>query len=150
MKEFSRGFALQANAPQVSLFQILAKDTVAAKDKVEDLVLHPEKTKDQADILAYVVENALDESHDFLKGLSDAQKSGLKAWKKNVEKADSDVDKCWKTLNQVLVRQKTDDKRIGSDAEKLGKALENLETEQWNLARKMGIQPPPAEGDQRS
>jgi len=60
------------------------------------------------------------------------------------------VDKYWKALNQDLVRQQTDVKRMGSDAEKLEKALENLETEQWNLGKKMGIQPPPPQSDHGS
>jgi hypothetical protein len=143
MKDFKRALALQATEPQIALFQILAKDMGTAKEKVGDLAKHPERTREQAGILAYVVENARDESHDFLRGLSDTQKSGLKAWKKKVEKADSDVSKRWKGLTQDIAREKIDGKRMAADAEKLSEALEKSLTEQWRLVGKMGIQPPP-------
>lgn len=69
MKDFKRALALQATEPQIVLFQILVKDMGAAKEKVKDLAKNPERTREQAGILTYVVENARDESHDFLRGL---------------------------------------------------------------------------------
>jgi hypothetical protein len=82
MKDFKRALAIQATEPQIALFQLLVKDMGTAKEKVKDLAKNPERTREQAGILAYVVEDARDESHDFLRGLSDIQKSALKAWKR--------------------------------------------------------------------
>jgi hypothetical protein len=120
---------------------------VAARDKAGDLAQHPERARDQAGLLAYVVEHARDDSQEFLKGFSDTQKSGLKAWKKKVEKASSEVGKRWKALNHDIAQRKVADKQMAADAEKLESALTKFDTEQWNLGKKMGIQPPPVEGD---
>jgi hypothetical protein len=140
LKDFNRAVALQATPQQVDLFRQLAKDTTAAAAKAENLAQHPEKIKEDASILAYVVEVARDGSHDFLEELSHPQKSGLKAWRKNVERADADVGRSWKALTRDL-EQKVDDKRIAADNERLRKALAKSLDEQWNLAEKMGISP---------
>ena len=142
LKNFNRAVALQATPQQVDLFQQLAKDTTAAAAKSENLLQHPEKMKEDAGILAYVVEVARDSSHDFLAGLSHPQRSGLKAWRKNVEKADADVGRSWKALSRDLAEKAGDDKRIAADNDKLQKALAKSLNEQWNLAEKMGIPPP--------
>jgi len=140
LKDFNRAVALQATPQQVDLFRQLAKDTTAAAAKAENLAQHPEKIKEDASILAYVVEVARDGSHDFLAELSHPQKSGLKTWRKNVERADADVGRSWKALTRDL-EQKVDDKRIAADNERLQKALAKSLDEQWNLAKKMGISP---------
>jgi hypothetical protein len=141
LKDFNRAVALQATPQQVDLFRQLAKDTTAAAAKAENLAQHPEKIKEDAGILAYVVEVARDGSHDFLAELSHPQKSGLKVWRKNVEKADADVGRSWKALSRDLAQKAADDKRIGADNERLQKALAKSLDEQWNLAEKMGISP---------
>jgi hypothetical protein len=139
LKDFNRAVALQATPQQVELFQQLAKDTTAAAAKAGNLLQHPERIKEDAGILAYVVEVARESSHDFLDGLSHPQKSGLKAWRRNVEKADADVGRSWKALSRDLAQKAGDDKRIAADNDKLQKALAKSLNEQWNLAEKMGI-----------
>ncbi len=139
LKDFNRAVALQATPQQVDLFRQLAKDTTAAAAKAENLAQHPEKIKEDASILAYVVEVARDGSHDFLAELSHPQKSGLKSWRKNVEKADAEVGKSWNALSKDLALKAVDDKRIAADNARLQKALAKSLDEQWNLAEKMGI-----------
>ncbi len=150
LKDFNRAVALQATPQQVDLFRQLAKDTTAAAAKAENLAQHPEKIKEDASILAYVVEVARDGSHDFLAELSHAQKSGLKVWRKNVEKADAYVGKSWKALSKDLEQKSAADKRIAADNESLQKALAKSLIEQWNLAEKMGIPPQRSEPDDHS
>ncbi len=150
LKDFNRAVALQATPGQVELFRQLAKDTTAAAAKAENLLQHPERMKEDAGILAYVVEVARDGSHDFLEGLSHPQKSGLKAWRKNVEKADADVGRNWKALSKDLAQKAADDKRIAADNESLQKALAKSLSEQWNLAEKMGIPPRRSDTDDHS
>ena len=58
LKDFNRAVALQATPQQVDLFRQLAKDTTAAAAKAENLAQHPEKIREDASILAYVVEVA--------------------------------------------------------------------------------------------
>jgi hypothetical protein len=146
LKDFSRAVALQADAQQVDLFQQLIKDTTAAADKTADLAQHPERISQQADILAYVVEVARGESHDFIEALSRAQKSGLKTWWKNVEKADTEVGKSWKALSKDLTRDAGDEKRLAADNLNLQQALARFLAEQGKLAQRMSMPPRPTEG----
>lgn len=142
MKDFKNAIAMQANEQQVSWFLALTKDTRFARNKAEDLTQHPATAKDQAATLAVAVEKARSESRDFLENLNDAQKTGLKPLRKNLEKAESEVGKSWKALNQDLGRSKIEDRRVTEETEKLEKALAKFETEQLSLGGKMGIQPP--------
>jgi hypothetical protein len=139
LKNFSRAVALQADAQQVDLFRQLVKDIAAAAEKTNDLAQHPERIRQQADILAYVVEVARGESHDFIEGFSQAQKSGLKTWKKSVEKADAEVARSWKTLSKDLSRNADDQPRLAADNLSLQQALVRFQAEQGRLAQRMGI-----------
>lgn len=143
LKGFSHAIALQATPDQVELFQQLRKDTAAAAKKADNLAQHPEKMKEDATILAYVVETALESSHDFLTELSPAQKSGLKAWKKNVEKAGGEVDKNWKALNKTLEQDFRDDRQAVAENSRLQQSLARSLAELEKLAEKMSIPPPP-------
>lgn len=147
LKDFSRAIALQADAGQIDLFHQLTKDTTTAADKAGDLAQHPERIKQQADILAYVVEVARGESHDFIQELSRAQRSGLKTWRKNVERADAEVGKSWKTLSKDLTRDSGGEKRLAADNLNLQQSLAKLLTEQGRLAQRMSIPLGSSEGD---
>ena len=147
MKDFKLGAAVQANERQVALFQALAKDAEVARSQAGELVRLGKTTPDQFTILGAAIETARDESKNFLSSLSEQQKSGLKGFRKNVEKADSDVGKNWEALNQQFGRTNKGDQQIAAEMAKLEKALAKFVTEQWDLGDKMGIQPPPHEGD---
>ena len=143
MKDFKRGAAVQANERQIALFRELAKDAEMAKSQAAELARQNKMTPDQLNILEGVIGTARDESNHFLASLSDVQRAGLKAARKNVEKADSDLGKRWEVLNQQLDRTKTNDQQIAAEMEKLEKALAKFVTEQWALGDQMGIQPLP-------
>lgn len=147
MKDFKRGAAVQANERQIALFQELAKDAEAAKSQAAELARLGKMSPDQFTMLGAAIETARDESNHFLSSLSEVQRSGLKASRKNVEKADFDLGKRWDALNQQFERAKTDDQLMAAEMAKLEKALTKFVTEQWNLGGEMGIQPPPHEGN---
>lgn len=146
MKDFKRGAAVQANERQIALFQELAKDAEMAKSQAAEFARQGKMTPDQLNTLDGVIGTARDESNHFLASLSDVQRAGLKASRKNVEKADSDLGKRWEALNQQLERTKPNDQQIAAEMEKLEKALARFVTEQWALGNQMGIQLPPNPG----
>ena len=137
LKDFNRAVALQATPQQVDLFRQLAKDTTAAAAKAENLAQHPEKIREDASILAYVVEVARDGSHDFLAELAPAE-IWIEVMAKTLKKP-SEVGKSWNALSKDLALKAVDDKRIAADNARLQKALAKSLDEQWNLAEKMGI-----------
>lgn len=146
MKDFKHGAAVQANERQIALFQELAKDTEIAKGQAAEFARQGKMTPDRLNTLDGSIGTAREESNHFLASLSDVQRSGLKAARKNVEKADSDLGQRWKALNQQLERTKTNDQQIATEMEKVEKALAKFVTEQWALADQMGIQSPPNPG----
>jgi hypothetical protein len=131
---------MQASDQQVYSFLTLTKDTRMARNTVEDLAQHPDSAKTQAAVLGSTLEKARSESRDFLKNLTAVQKTGLKALRKDMEKADSEVEKSWKGLNQNL-GSNTDDK-LTEETAKLEKALDKFSASQMALGDKMGIEPP--------
>jgi len=143
MKDFKNGIAMQASDQQVYWFLTMTKDTRLAKNTLENLAQHPDSAKAQAATLGSVLEKARGESHDFLENLTAPQKTGLKTFRKDVEKADSELEKTWKSLNQNLSHSKKDDSsQVTVETAKLEKALEKLSATQMTLGDKMGIQPP--------
>ena len=68
------------------------------------------------------------------------QKSGLKEITKKLDKANSDVTKGNKALTRDLERSQIADQQISGVAEKLDKALGDLQTRQLAIAKEMGIQ----------
>ena len=68
------------------------------------------------------------------------QKSGLKDITKKLDKANSDVTKGSKALTRDLERSQIAGQQISGVAEKLDKALGDLQTRQLAIAKEMGIQ----------
>ena len=141
MKDFKNGIAMQASDQQVYSFLTLTKDTRMARNTVENLAQHPDSAKTQAAVLGSTLEKAHSESRDFLENLTSVQKTGLKALRKDMEKADSEVEKSWKSLNQNLGHSNKDDK-LTVETAKLVKALDKFSASQMALGDKMGIEPP--------
>ena len=78
----------------------------------------------------------------FVKSFSKSQKSGLKELTKKLEKADSEVAKQRKALDQQLGRTKGESAAIAGTADKLEKALTEFQTQQLSLGKEMGIEVP--------
>jgi hypothetical protein len=146
MADFNHALAVQATTGQVSVFQTLTKNTEAARKQAEDLARLAGKENgtvafsQRTTALNQVLEDAQDGSQDFVKSFSKPQKAGLKEFSKKLEKADSEVAKQKKALDQQLVRAKSDGGAIASTADRLEKALAELQGQQVSLGKEMGIE----------
>ena len=97
---------------------------------------------DRATTLDQAIEQARASNKNFLASFSSKQKSGLKDIAKKLEKADSDLDKQLKTLDQIVQivqTSKSDGEPITSSAASLDKELASFQEEQLALGREMGI-----------
>jgi hypothetical protein len=147
LQDFNHALAVQATPDQVSRFQALAKSTEAARKQAQELLQLATKTNHSADLsrqtaaLKDAVEDAQGGNKDFVKNFSKPQKAGLKELTKKLEKADSELAKQQKALNQQL-GAKSDGGAIAGTADKLEKALAEFQTQQMSLGKEMGIQTP--------
>lgn len=145
LKDFNRALALQATADQKTQFQELTKSTQAARKGTQDL-LHVAESASKVDLLhlsaplTNTVEEAQANSEQFVLSFTEAQRSGLKAVTKKLGKANAEITKQSKALNQSLGQSKFDGKQIAGIAEKLDKALGDFQTEHGTLGTEMGIQ----------
>jgi hypothetical protein len=148
IKDFERGFALQATPDQLAQFQVLSKNTEAARKQAHDF-LHlietgtkPPEFSDPADDLKDAVQEAHDGSKEFAQKLSQPQKSAFKALTKKLAKANADVAKQGQALNQEAGRANTDSQSMAAVLKQLEEALANLRAEQLDIGKAMGIQMP--------
>jgi len=145
MKDFKRAVALQATPDQVTRFQRLTKSIQAARKGAQDLLqLAGNASKPDlfrsASPLTSAIEEAQADNEKFLQSFSAVQKSGLKDVTKKLEKAHSDLTKQNKALTRTLGTSGIDGKQIVGVAEKLDKALSDIQTKQLAVGIKMGIQ----------
>lgn len=148
LQDFNHALAVQATPDQVSQFQALAKSTEAARKQAQELLMIASKANRMADFsqqtsaLKDALEDAQGGTKYFVKGLSKSQKDGLKELTKKLEKADSEVAKHRKALDQQVGRAKTETTAVASTADKLEKALAEFQAQQLGLGKEMGIQVP--------
>lgn len=148
LNNLHHAMAVQAFGDQPARFQSLAKSTEIAKQQAEALQQQAAKPGSSADYstqttaLARAIDDAQESNEDFMKSFSDSQKAGLKDLVKKLGKADSDVTKGWKALDQQLKRAKADGKRIADTAGKLAQALAKFHSEQLAIGAEMGLQQP--------
>ena len=148
LQDFNHALAVQATPDQVSQFQTLAKSTAAARKQAQDLLQLAAKADRTADFskqttaLKDALEDAQGGNKYFVKSFSKSQKSGLKELTKKLEKADSEVAKQRKALDQQLGRTKGESAAIAGTADKLEKALTEFQTQQLSLGKEMGIEIP--------
>ena len=145
LKDFKRAMALQASPDQVVQFLRLNESTQVARKSAQDLL----KLADNASktdlfrptsLLASALEDAQTDNQKFLQTFSPVQKSGLKEITKKLGKANSDVTKGSKALTRDLERPPIGGQQISGVAEKLDKALSDLQARQLAIAKEMGIQ----------
>jgi len=153
LKDFHRAMALQATAEQRAAFAKVALYAQAASDRLqafrESLPKVPASSPlaDRETALDQAIEKARAGNQNFLTSFSSAQKSGLKDFTKKLAKADSDLDKQVKTLDQIVQTTKPAGEQIANSAASLDKALASFQNEQLALAREMGILLPTAGSD---
>ena len=145
LKNFHQAMAVQATDEQRAAFAKLAQYTQDASDRLKafrDLlqkVSASSPLSDRATTLDQAIEQARASNKNFIASFSSKQKSGLKDIAKKLEKADSDLDKQVKTLDQIVHTSKSDGEPIASSAASLAHELATFQDEQLALGREMGI-----------
>ncbi len=148
LTDFNHALAVQATPDQASRFLSLAKDTEAARKQAQDLFRLAAKADEPAEFSRHVaslkdaVEEVQSGNRSFVKSFSKSQKSGLKELTKKLDKADSEITKQKKALDQRLGLPQGDDEGVASLADKMEKALAEFQAQQLSLANEMGIQAP--------
>jgi len=148
LQDFNHALAVQATPDQTSQFQALAKSTEAARKEAHELLQLAAKERNPANFfrqtsaLKDAVDDAQGGNQYFVKSFSKSQKAGLKELTKKLEKADSEVAKQKKALDQQRARATSDTGVMASSADKLEKALTEFQAQQLSLAKEMGIQTP--------
>ncbi len=145
LKNFRQALAVQATAEQRAAFAKIAQYTETASDRLQlfrrSLNQTPKSAAptDQAAPLNQALEQARAGNQNFLSSFSEAQKTGLRDATAKLAKADSDLDKEIKTLDQSLHTPKPEPDPIAASAAALDKALAAFQSEQLALAREMSI-----------
>jgi len=148
LTDFNRALAVQATPDQATQFQTLAKGTEAARKQAQELQQLAAKANNSADFsqqtaaLKDAVEDVQGGNKYFVKSFSKPQKEGLKELTKKLEKADSELDKQRKALDQRIEHPKGDSDGIAGTADRLEKALAEFLAQQLSLGKEMGIQTP--------
>ena len=148
LQDFNHALAVQATADQTSQFQSLTKSTEAARKQAQDLLRLAAKADEQAEFSQHVtalkdaVEDVQSGNQSFVRNFSKSQKSGLKELTKKLDKADAEVAKQKKALERRLGLPQGDDEGVASLADKMEKALEELQARQMSLGKEMGIEAP--------
>ncbi|HEV2991003.1 MAG TPA: hypothetical protein VG759_21370 [Candidatus Angelobacter sp.] len=145
LKDFERGFALQATPDQVSQFEVWSKHTESARKQAHDFLqmieagTKPPEFSDPADDLQDAVQDAYDGSKEFVKKFSSQQKSAYKNLTKKLAKANVDVGKQGQALKDGAKGASGDNQSLLPVLKKLEQALMSLQTEQAGLGKAMGI-----------
>jgi hypothetical protein len=159
LKDFHRAMAIQATAEQRAAFTKVVQYTQTANDRVQTFRESLKKasasspldpaitgpatkgpaTKDRATSLDQAIENARSSNQNFLTSFSSKQRSSLQDATKRLARADSELDKQIKTLDQLAQPPKPDIEQISSALVNLDKALAGFQNEQLSLGREMSI-----------
>jgi hypothetical protein len=145
LKDFHRAIAVQANAEQRAAFAKVAQYTQSACDQLRAFQQSLQKAppdsplSERATALDQAIERTRAGSQNFLTSLSSVQKSGLKDATNKLAKADSELVKQAKLLEQNIQIPKPDGAQIASSAAALDKELTGFQNEQLALGREMGI-----------
>jgi hypothetical protein len=153
LKNFRRAMAVQATAEQRAAFAKIAQYTQAASDQLrafrESLQKIPASSplSDGAAAVDQTIEKTRSSNQNFLSSFSAKQKSGLEDTTKKLGKADAELDKQIKVLNQIVQTPKPGSEQISSSADSVDKALASFQNEQLALGREMSILFDPAGQD---
>jgi hypothetical protein len=141
VQDLHRAMAIQASELQVAQFKSAAKSTQDARKKAQEFQQHTVGADDlsaQTKALKDAVDQATSQDADFIKTFSSVQKSELKDLVKKFNKADAEVSKLSKELNDP--GRKGAGQHMPETLDRLDKALTNLQKQQGDLAAEMGIQ----------
>lgn len=146
-KELQRIMAVQATAQQSAAFATLIKDTETASAQAQAFreLLQKVPAPDSATRSGRVIamDQAIEKAHvgnrNFLASLTPTQESGLKDIAKKLEKADSDLTRQVKELDQIVAAVSETSEHFANSAANLEKALVNFQNEQLALGREMSV-----------
>lgn len=142
---FTRAIAGQATDEQIAQFLAMTKSTEAAQQQAKGLKrlgLKPDNSEEvisKAATLQYSVDQALSDTGKFRRSFSDSQRATLKAPAKKLAKSDAAAGKGAKILSHQLEEVPPNLERLNAAISHLEKALEDLQSDQLNLGKKMGI-----------
>ncbi|MGD0825814.1 MAG: hypothetical protein ABR908_14595 [Terriglobales bacterium] len=145
LKNFRQALAVQASPEQRAAFAKIAQYTQTASDCLQLFrrALNQAPTSaapaDQAASLTQALEQARAGNQNFLSSFSEAQKSGLKDATAKLAKAEFDLEKQGKTLDQALRTPKPEHDFINTSAAALEKELAAFQNAQLALASEMSI-----------
>jgi hypothetical protein len=145
LRDFHRAMAIQATPDQRAAFAKVSQYTETAGNQLhafrESLrqVAASSPLSDRTAALDQAIARARAGNQNFLTSFSPAQKSGLKDTAGKLEKADSDLDKQIKTLDQILQSPKPDGEQVTATAAALDKGLAGFQNEQLALGSEMSI-----------
>ncbi len=137
--------AMQATAEQRAAFAKVAQYVEAAGDQLrgfrESLRQGPASAapSDRAAVLDQALEKARSRSQNFLASFSSVQKSGLQDTVKKLGRADAELDRQIRALDQIVHTPKAEIEAISGSAAALDKALDSFQSEQLALGREMSI-----------
>lgn len=159
LKNFRRVMAMQATPEQRAAFVKIVQYTESAGDQLQAFRDSLQKvpasslqsslaTSDRAtpEGTDEAIEKARAANQNFLNSLSPAQKSGLKDALAELAKADSDLDKEIKNLDQTAKAPKPDNEATTASAVALDKALTSFQSRQFTLGGEMSILFPTGQG----
>jgi hypothetical protein len=146
LKDFHRAMAVQATDEQRAAFAKVAQFAQAASDHLqafrESLQKGPASSSslaDRATAVDQAIEQARAGNQNFLTSFSSAQKSGLKDLTGKLSKADFNLGKQLKALDEIVQTPKSDGGQIANSAAALDKELASFQDQQLALGREMGI-----------
>jgi hypothetical protein len=96
----------------------------------------------KANSLQDAVDKALTDTRNFLRSFSDLQDASLKNLARKLTKAGAAVNKSGKAIAQEAEQTKLNSDRLIRTAESLEKALVELQSDQFNLGKEMGVPRP--------
>ncbi len=145
IQDFKRAMAVQAAPDQIADFQSIAKNTADAMQQAHLLAEKAGAASDGTGFYkpASALKDAIDQiennSRSFVKGFSKAQTVLLKDNLKKLSKAQSEVTKESKGLDEQLKRPAIDPQGLAEVAGRVEKGLTELQIQQLSLADEMGI-----------
>ena len=137
LKDFHQVLAVQATSQQVTEFQQLVKQTVAAKEMLASIVQGPAQ-RNAISSFDQALASARTANGKFQQGLSEAQKSGLKEILKRLAKSDADLQQESQRFEQGI-QTELSSSELSNRAAGLDKILFSYAGDQLALGREMGI-----------
>jgi hypothetical protein len=149
LQDFMRAMALQASPDQASRFQTALASLETARRQARAFLRATDGAKPSDIIrrnedLLNSVDEARFDSTGFLKTFSSAQKNGLKEPLKKLQKADAEVGRLRKLVDQEVTRPDADRQRVAAALADLQRALEDFRAAEAALGANMGIEVPAA------